>query len=126
MRKHGKKLIWLSIALVCIGILVINWISIERTYRAQEELVNFFGEIKMGHTRKELETLFRESNYKYLRMHHPMENESLVRTPLQWGATNWLLWIEFVDRRVAAAMIRYQDNKHQHPDKAPPDKKVSR
>lgn len=125
MRKSGKKRIWLTITPVCIGILVISWISIERTNRAQEELVNFFGEIKMGHTRKELENLFRERRFKYLRMHHPMENESLVRTPLQWGATNWLLWIEFVDRRVAAAMIRYQDNKHRHPDEAPPDK-VSR
>jgi hypothetical protein len=47
---------------------------------------------------------------------------SCVETGLRLGATNWVLYVSFIDDRTAAIMVRTSDTPRFIPEGAPPDR----
>ncbi len=46
----------------------------------------------------------------------------VVRTPMEFGAHNWILLLDFSGEKVAAVAVRTDDTHVRPPDGAPPDK----
>ena len=92
------------------------------TVQARKELVELFELIEPGISRETFDTFFEKGEYSTLRLNHISTEESLVRTPLEWGARNWLMWLEVDHNRIAAMRIRYQDSRAESPAGAPDDK----
>ena len=90
--------------------------------RARIELIALFEMVELGDSRETLEARFENGDYHTLRMTHLTTEESLVRTPLEWGARNWLMWVEFDDDRIDAVRIRFQDSRAERPVSAQHDK----
>ncbi len=90
--------------------------------RARIELIELFEMVELGNFRETLEDRFENGDYDTLQLTHLSAEESLVRTPLEWGARNWLMWVEFDDNRINAVRFRFQDSRYERPESAPQDK----
>lgn len=74
------------------------------------------------HTKDDVRALAQEPRFQGLTLHESSSTEWGVETPIEFGAKNWVLYIEFKDSRVAALRVRTADSKNEHPKSAPPDK----
>ena len=45
----------------------------------------------------------------------------VVSAPLEFGARNWMLYLQFNSDRLSSARIRTEDSAYEHPEEAPPD-----
>ena len=45
----------------------------------------------------------------------------VLDSPLEFGARNWMLYLQFDDERLSSARIRTADSMYEHPAEAPPD-----
>lgn len=90
---------------------------------AREELRSAFAMVSLGESRRDVTSKVQGADFKRLDLpDRGAQNEWLITTPGEWGATNWLMWIQFCGDKVAWTGIRLADGKQFHPADAPPDK----
>lgn len=93
--------------------------------RSATEITSFYNSLEIGMTRKDVDLVYAAGSFRTLRLRDVSQRIMLVQTPIQWGAANWVMWIEFSDCRLAAVRIRYHDSPAVKPKHAPPDKPVT-
>lgn len=121
--KKALKCVAIFILLVCYG--VYCWNSGASASLAVSEITCLFRTVNLGMTQAEFDEFFDSANYQTLKVVKVSHDSILVRTPLVWGAANWVLWLDFSDSKLSKARIRIQDDESVKPEKAPPDKKLS-
>jgi len=73
------------------------------------------------HTKEDVRALVHQSRFRGLTLREDSPVEWGVEAPIETGAKNWVLYIEFKDSKVAALRVRTADSKNEHPKSAPPD-----
>jgi len=71
--------------------------------------------------KEDLRRLMDEPRYQGLILRHDSANEWLVETPIEFGATNWVLYIKMIDSNVRELRVRTADSQNVHPKGAPGD-----
>lgn len=71
--------------------------------------------------REELRHLVNEARFNGLTLREVSSTEWAVETPIQFGATNWILYVEMIDSKMVALQVRTADSRSIHPNGAPPD-----
>src|SRR5205823_13616152 len=74
------------------------------------------------HSKEEVRSLARESNFQDLTLHEDSPTQWSIEAPSEFGAKNWVLYVEFKDSRLAALRVRTADSKNERPKSAPQDK----
>jgi len=118
---------WVLLVLLVVFIAALYFLTFNATpqgqAQARTDIVQMFNALAIGDTRQTVESKFKRINSKYLGLPRTQdEKEWLITTPGEWGATNWLIWVEFCGDRVASVGTRLADGKEFHPSEAPPDK----
>lgn len=109
------------VTLLALAALAVIW-SGSKSKEAREELEAAFARVQLGASSSEIRALIGESEFRHLKLREVDPSSFLVQTPLEWGARNWVLWIDVKDDKVTALRIRFHDDKNGRPDEAPPDK----
>jgi hypothetical protein len=73
-------------------------------------------------SKEELRRLLDEPRFRGLTLREDSPNEWNLETPMEFGATNWVLYLEMRGSRVSALRVRTADSRAIHPKGAPPDK----
>ena len=116
MTTPGK--IALAVALL-LAVLLARSIYVKRSEEAKEwdrKLLLLSQQIELGDTEEEVESLLAD------RWPENLQNGAAIRTPLRWGAHNWVLLIDYDDRKVAALAMRSDDSYQRLPEGAPEDR----
>lgn len=93
-----------------------------RSTTARNELVDLFGRLEGSTTKADVRRSFDTGKYQDLNMREVSGELWIVSTPTEFGATNWVLRLEFSDSQLKACRIRTLDSKEDHPKEAPPDR----
>ena len=89
---------------------------------ARSEVLEVFSTIPGTASKEEIERIVTSGGHSHLRLVKVSPSEWLVETPLQFGAGNWVLWIEFEGQEIRALRVRTADSKEVLPERAPPDR----
>jgi hypothetical protein len=114
---------WFLVALMITAILgAIIYTSSAKQAEYRNEILALTAELS-HHQRDagEVRRLLSESRFHGLKLQEQSSEEWTVETPIQFGAKNWVLYIELRGSRVIALRIRTADNKNIRPKDAPPD-----
>ena len=120
-----------TISLLCIAVTSLvagGWLVcwyVGKSQRGEAEITSFYNSVKLGMTRKDVDLAYAAGGFRTLRLRDISQSILLAQTPIQWGAANWVMWLEFSGGRLAAVRIRYHDSRAVKPKHAPPDKSVS-
>jgi hypothetical protein len=107
---------------LCAGavFLVLPWNASEES---TSEITRLFALIEIGMTTEEVEQAYAESSPKDVTSRQLANGSWLFETPLQWGAMNWVMWVDFSDGTVSAVRMRLLDDDERRPSEAPSDKR---
>jgi hypothetical protein len=124
---RGRRALSLSISLLlgCViiwGIVHLLFPNVGKHSKAQAELLQLFENIQINDHVPTVESKFQDSRFHYLTLVKAREGLWIVQTPFKTGASNWNLWIEFSESKVAMLKIRTADYPKQRPEGAPADK----
>ena len=89
---------------------------------AEDEIIALSRQIELGMPEQQVHKLAAEGAFRKLALQRISEDLLLVRTPLQWGAVNWVMWVDLHEGRVRGVRVRLQDDEQVRPVGAPPDK----
>ncbi len=128
MRKW--KTVVLIAVLLIIAILVGNMLFFNRFFNKENKkaVVTIMNNIQIGDTKDKVKTVYNLHKTRGLELlksedhENWKENEWLIRMPLEFGATDWILWIGFEGDKVISLKIRLSDSKTMKPKAAPDDK----
>lgn len=122
MTPHSKIALALLgiMATAVAAVLILRAVAIGN--EARREIGRLFSHVPLGASRDEVDRIFSTNAFHRLRLVEVSEDLLLARTPLEWGAGNWVLRVELHDGKVAAVKVRIQDDSAIRPDDAPPDK----
>lgn len=88
--------------------------------RAQIQVEEFLQALTEQSTKTDVQPLV--DRYDSLASNTPeLEDTWAVQTPLRFDAENWVVWIDFMDDRVARVRVRIYDNAFVRPEAGPPD-----
>jgi hypothetical protein len=89
---------------------------------ARKELTRLHEKIKSEFTIDNLRQEFQAATYPHLQLRQGLNDTWIASTPTQFGAGNWILYIEFKEKTAVAARIRTLDDLNDKPPQAPADK----
>jgi hypothetical protein len=112
---------WWVILLLAAGLAYLRWESAIAN-EARTELKAFLAAVKLGADSESVKNQFKATRANHLELREIQTNLWVIRTPLQLGARNWLLYISFRDSRVEGLRVRLQDSKDVRPQDAPSDR----
>ena len=88
----------------------------------RSEIRGLYERLQPGMARAQVQAAVKSGNDPNLRFNSDDAQTWLVSTPLEFGAQNWVLLIEFEGEHVSALRVRTADSSQNHPPEAPPDK----
>jgi hypothetical protein len=90
---------------------------------ARQELRSALALVALGDSRRGVTSKINGAGFKRLTLTDRGDQpEWVITTPGEWGAANWLLWIQFCHDGATWMGIRLADGKQFQPPDAPPDK----
>jgi hypothetical protein len=95
-------------------------ISFSENYEARSEILDLWKNLKLNADYNETLSDIQQYNFEHLSI-NTSENVVFIETPLEFGAQNWVLMIEFKDRKIVALRFRTVDNLSIRPKGAPSD-----
>ena len=92
--------------------------------RNSAEVRALFESLDLGMTREQVRQAMDPRKYSHLEFRHDDGQWWSAETPMEFGAGNWVLAIEFQGDHVSMLRIRTADGDqdYHHPEDAPPDK----
>jgi hypothetical protein len=69
----------------------------------------------------ELRRFLREPRFSGLILYDNSASSWAIETPLEFGARNWILYVELSNSKVVEFRVRTIDSMNDHPKEAPPD-----
>jgi len=121
-----KKLLKARSILLVMAVAVIGAVYLMHEIREQHEyrakIVALAGELKGKESSSdELRPLLREPRFSGLILYDESASGWAVETPQEFGARNWILYVELSNSKVVGLRVRTIDNMNDHPREAPPD-----
>jgi hypothetical protein len=117
--KHRKCL--LCVLLVFGGLGFIKYQLFGINSKARVEMLHLMERVPLNITKNQFDRRFTEGKYQQLELHQGTNLWS-VRTPIEFGAKNWLLYAEFDGQNLVALRMRTPDDMRFRPiDNAPAD-----
>jgi hypothetical protein len=115
----------LGVFVLCVGLAGFLWWTwnAAKASRATSEITLLFALIEIGMTTEEVEQAYAGSPPQDVRLQKLNNGSWLFQTPLQWGAVNWVMWVDFSDGAVSAVRMRLLDDAERRPSEAPRDKR---
>ena len=107
--------------------LVISWNKDKQ--ESTRQIIWLYNNLDLNQTKKDVENLFKiknENNYLLDLYDIKNSNKMIVQTPNAFGATNWVLWIEFISDKIVSIKIRLDDSDRFKPEDSPPDKTLEK
>jgi hypothetical protein len=122
--KRATGFTWLFVAVVLtIFLSAIIYTRSSRQGENRGKIVALMSEVSKHPTNQEVRRLLSESRFQGLTLSQE-PNELVVETPIEFGAKNWVLYMEVNDSRVISLRVRTADSVKEHPVGAPPDKSL--
>lgn len=122
-RALGLKLFFVALV-VAISLSTIVYRRSARQDEYHTKVVALMSEISEHRNQEEVRRLLSESRFQGLTLRQDSSKDWEVETPIEFGATNWVLYMEISDSRVVALRVRTADSAKDHPVGAPPDKNL--
>ena len=116
--RRRKRIVFLVFVAVAIAIAI--YILMYRGSAAKKEVTKLYDAVNLGDDRSRLHELANE--FKMLTLRHVSESNWFFETPLQFGAGNWILVVNWTNDHVSAVRVRTADSLNSLPNSAPPDK----
>jgi hypothetical protein len=90
--------------------------------RNQRELLTLHEALALGITQQEVRVLVKQPAFTHLKLFGDSAHSVWwIQTPLEFGAQNWTLGLQFTDGRLTATRVRMEDGDF-HPTGAPRDR----
>ena len=122
--KRAPGFTWFLIALaVTIFLSAIIYTRGSRRDEYRAKIVALMSEVSKHPNNEEVRRLLSESRFQGLTLSEA-SNQWAVETPIEFGAKNWVLYMEVNDSRVISLRVRTADSLKEHPVSAPPDKSL--
>jgi len=86
-----------------------------------QNIANMMQIIKLGYSKEKTEEILLKAKSPNFKLEKINQGEWILSTPLEFGATNWLLVIDFKNDKVASLKVRTSDSMNIKPDSAPND-----
>jgi hypothetical protein len=120
----GSK--WIFVALIFGALVaVIAYTSSERKREYRAKISALTSEVRDHHADiGDLRQLLNEPRFQGLTLRQESPTEWIVETPSEFGAKNWILYVELSDSRITTLRVRTLDSNNVRPEGAPPDKTV--
>ncbi len=117
---------WLFVAMILVTLVVaLQYRNSEtnRQYRAKistlsTELTAYQSDME------DLRHLLAQPRFQGLTLRQDSATEWEVETPAEFGATNWVLYLEVSNSKIVALRMRTMDSSKRRPEGAPPDKSL--
>lgn len=124
MIRNYKFYIVIIIALFFTSFLLLNSTQIKvfnnKTYHSY--IINIMSELNIGDEREKIEKIMCSFENSQIRLVKEADKKWVIETPLEFGASNWILIIDFYDNKITSLRIRTEDSVLNKPHDAPPDK----
>ncbi|MFC1703331.1 hypothetical protein ACFL1E_00915 [Candidatus Omnitrophota bacterium] len=125
-----KEIVITAVSLFVIVLLAGNTLFLNKILNQDDKkaLITIMENLQIGDEKERVENIFSRHRTDALELKKSEdyegweENQWLIQMPVEFGATDWILWIEFVDEKVASLKIRLHDSKDLKPKGTPPDK----
>ena len=115
MKFRGKRLVALLVTLGLLCLARSYWLG-----KARSELVSFGEGVKIGDPAR---AAMRQCELKsLLKCRGPYEGDVVAATPLEFGATNWVVWIVVKEGKVTGVRFRTADSLKFKPPGSPADR----
>lgn len=118
----GKQLLVVAALFAALFIGAVLYRSLVIGREARSELLNVYGKLRPGLSVSEVDQVFSTNRYSRLKMVNVSPELVLIRSPLEWNANNWLLWMDVTNGQIYQLRIRLEDDAQLKPADAPPDK----
>jgi len=88
-------------------------------------LISIMNDIKIGDNAVQVKNIYEKYRTEQLKLRKiSRENVWMITMPLEFGASDWVLWVKFDDNKVTSLKIRFSDSKDIKPENAPSDKVI--
>jgi len=121
---HWKRYCIIASLSLLLGVATLLY-RVRQGDQARKEVITLFQSLNVGMKASEIQPLIDSQQSRLLRLHEISADLLFVQTPLEWGARNWVLWLELSDGTVSAVRIRVHDSRELKPHGAPPDRTVT-
>ncbi len=114
----------LAVSILSIGLGASLWWAWKsaKASKAATEITALFALVEIGMTPEQVEQAYAQRSPHDVNLRKLTTGSWLFQTPLQWGAVNWVMWVDFSDEAVSSVRLRLLDDKERRPSDAPPDK----
>jgi hypothetical protein len=101
------------------------WLSHLGVYRQRnrEHVLSAYRALRLGMSGQEAAAVVSRLSAAGFLTHGSCQatNTCVAEAPSEFGARNWMLYLQFHDNRLSAVRIRTADSALEHPETAPPD-----
>jgi hypothetical protein len=123
MRRTLASKWFFLILIVTASLVAILYTRYAEQEKYRNKIIALTSELSERQTSKEeVRQLLSEPRFRGLTLAEDSPNEWGIETPMEFGATNWVLYLEMSDSRVIGLRLRTSDSQAIHPKGAPPDK----
>jgi hypothetical protein len=115
----------IAVAVIALAIAVVRAPMVDALLHREQyqaEVRALHDSVQPGMTKEQVQRLLDPSRYPHLQIRRTDAHLWSAAAPLELGATNWVLYIEFENGCVSTLGIRTGDGRDDHPDGAPHDK----
>src|SRR5438477_4371351 len=108
MTKIAPRFMWFLVVVAILLSAILYTRSARREYRAK--IVALMSQVSNHREREEVRQLLGESRFQGLTLREDSSTEWEVETPNEFGAKNWVLYMDVSDSRIAALRVRTADS----------------
>lgn len=121
-----RKLRWVVVALCVVAILAIGFEMLFgtrlRNRATKPHLAQVMAQLSVGMPQDRVEAAVAAVGDPRLRVRKGAADQWTVEMPPEFGAKDWILWVDLRESRVARLRMRVSDSIDRHPEGAPADK----
>ena len=111
----------IAVAVIALAIAVVRAPMVDALLHRDEyqaEVRALYDSVQPGMTKEQVQRLLDSARYPHLQVRRTDAHLWTAAAPLELGATNWVLYIEFENGRVSTLGVRSADGRDDHPEGA--------
>jgi hypothetical protein len=130
MTAQRRRTAIVSIGVVVVGMAVLAWdhgswvnlLGFNRE-RNRQSILDAYARLRIGMTAHQAGAAVSRLSSAGFRVYGTCggSDACVVSAPLEVGARNWMLYLQFESDRLSSARIRTEDSAYERPEQAPPD-----
>jgi hypothetical protein len=99
----------------------------KKKQESRRQILWVYNNLELGKTKTDVKNLFKvkNENNNLLKLYSNNSDKWIVHSPYEFGATDWVLGLEFSSDHLVSVKIRLSDSARFKPKESPPDKDFS-